>query len=498
LSGVNTWAGPITLNGIGSSVGSNLNQIGATAGTLLLSGVIQNGGGSSWGKTGNGDVVLTGASPNTYTNQTLVFGGRLIVEKDGALGQSASDVNASGNTFLLNGGTATIAFRAPGASPGINYTTNEWINLDGAGNGVLGQLDNLGGDNSFTGKIGLGGPTLSGEVTSSIGVSAGSLHLSGPIFTKGASGARTLNKIGSGRLILSGNSGVVPTNTLNGQLQNSKINVNAGTVELRSPSATVANLPGVTTWNVNLGSTVEISSGLWQTGTLNVDNFGTARITNGSNTIRTNTLNITAGGKVDVRRGKVIVDWTGSSPIGSWDGAQYTGLIGQVQSGRGDGTWNGGGILTSETDATTSMLTTLAIAEASDVLGLGATDTDVWRGQTVDGSSTLVAYTWGGDADLNGELNGDDYFLIDSHVLQSGSVFGYPNGDFDYNGEINGDDYFILDSNILQTQASPPFPTGAGGSGFAPIPEPSTIGVLAALAFSARRFRKPSPSSRLR
>jgi Ca2+-binding RTX toxin-like protein len=56
--------------------------------------------------------------------------------------------------------------------------------------------------------------------------------------------------------------------------------------------------------------------------------------------------------------------------------------------------------------------------------------------------SVLVMYTWGGDADLSGELNGDDYFFIDSDAV------GYYDGSFDYSGEINGDDYFIIDSNI--------------------------------------------------
>jgi hypothetical protein len=50
---------------------------------------------------------------------------------------------------------------------------------------------------------------------------------------------------------------------------------------------------------------------------------------------------------------------------------------------------------------------------------------------------------------LDGELNGDDYFNIDANVLQSGIVFGYSLGDLNYDGEINGDDYFLIDSNIV-------------------------------------------------
>ncbi len=33
-----------------------------------------------------------------------------------------------------------------------------------------------------------------------------------------------------------------------------------------------------------------------------------------------------------------------------------------------------------------------------------------------------MKYTWGGDGDLSGKLNGDDYFIIDSNITigQSG------------------------------------------------------------------------------
>jgi hypothetical protein len=119
------------------------------------------------------------------------------------------------------------------------------------------------------------------------------------------------------------------------------------------------------------------------------------------------------------------------------------------------------------------VLTTIAIARAEDIGVVGST----WSGQSIGAGNTLVMYTWGGDADLSGTLNGDDYFAIDSHVLQSGTVFGFTNGDFDYNGEINGDDYFILDSNVLQAQASAPFYSGAG-AGFAAVPEPSALAMI--------------------
>ena len=100
-------------------------------------------------------------------------------------------------------------------------------------------------------------------------------------------------------------------------------------------------------------------------------------------------------------------------------------------------------------------------------------------------------YTYGGDADMDGDLDGDDYFWIDSNATQSETVFGWHQGDFNYDGRINGDDYFILDSNVAQAQGSgnvfwvrpPEFADG----GLAAVPEPTSLGLLALGAVASLR-----------
>ncbi|MEO7158350.1 MAG: hypothetical protein ABI039_12350 [Vicinamibacterales bacterium] len=143
---------------------------------------------------------------------------------------------------------------------------------------------------------------------------------------------------------------------------------------------------------------------------------------------------------------------------GTWGGLSYSGLTGQIAAGRLGGTWNGIGIVTSTPSAQgQAALHTLAIATGSQVKSIAAPATAVWRGQTVTGSDVLVMFTYGGDANLDGKINVDDYTRIDSNVGIGGK--GYYNGDFNYDGTINVDDYTIIDSNVgIQ---GPPFASGS-------------------------------------
>jgi hypothetical protein len=111
------------------------------------------------------------------------------------------------------------------------------------------------------------------------------------------------------------------------------------------------------------------------------------------------------------------------------------------------------------------------------------------------GSDTLVMYTYGGDANLDGKLNVDDYGRIDSNI-GLGSV-GWFNGDFNYDGKVNVDDYGILDSNIVIQGA--PFQTGAAATErvarLTAVPEPSAaIVFLTLLAGAPRRRRNKRPA----
>src|SRR2546421_12261002 len=132
--------------------------------------------------------------------------------------------------------------------------------------------------------------------------------------------------------------------------------------------------------------------------------------------------------------------------------------------------------MTSQSSAATpNVLTQLVTISADDAGVAGAT----FGGQSVASGDQVVMYTWGGDANVDGTLNGDDYAQIDQHFNQNGLVFGYFNGDFNYDGEINGDDYAIIDSNWnTGSTANPFYVSGGVPAGVTAVPEPASLALL--------------------
>jgi len=211
-------------------------------------------------------------------------------------------------------------------------------------------------------------------------------------------------------------------------------------------------------------------------------------------------LSVAPGAVLDLTSNKLIT----ASAVGMLgSGNTYTGVTGLIQSGRNGGAsgkWTGSGIVTSQTLATSGNLTGIGVATAAQAKDITATQTALWAGQTVTGSDTLIMYTYGGDANLDGKVDFDDYGRIDFNVASGTS--GWSNGDFNYDGKINVDDYGIIDFNFPIQGA--PFSTTiaamgsreAGGARIAAllsVPEPG-IGVamfaVAGATLSAQRRRR--------
>jgi hypothetical protein len=104
-----------------------------------------------------------------------------------------------------------------------------------------------------------------------------------------------------------------------------------------------------------------------------------------------------------------------------------------------------------------------SLAELEDMVGHGRNDGGYWVGNGIGSSvaagdgrrvtgigvikeadAILVKYSWNGDADLDGDLDADDYAKIDAGYAEG--LLGYRNGDFNYSGGMaNADDYFLID-----------------------------------------------------
>lgn len=167
-------------------------------------------------------------------------------------------------------------------------------------------------------------------------------------------------------------------------------------------------------------------------------------------------------------------------------------------AGRNNGSWDGpNGIIssTATADFQNNGLETSGVGSLlnSDIMLSFAWDYALFGGLSVNDNSVLMKYTYLGDANLDGKVNGDDYLMIDMGGLFQDpgdpSTVNYGRGDFNYDGVINGDDYLAIDMGalfqgdpihpeVVPGAAQPSSLVSAGRAGIAPVPEPSTFALL--------------------
>jgi fibronectin-binding autotransporter adhesin len=431
--------------GIVTSSSYTFNVAGgdAAAATAVLA---DSGGPSPVVKNGLGTATLTGT--NTYTGATTVNAGLLVFGTSGSYSNTNITVAANAAVGAASSLNAALINRInSAASPSIGAIA---LNTADAALPIDFTISPLSGANSVGMSIGaMGSVTYTGTLT--------------PDPTRG------YRVGGSGTLTLAN------VNALTGA--NNVTATNGGTVVLAASN----NYTGSTT--VDAGTKLQALTDLTTSSALSVG--GTLELAaGGTRVLRSPSVTVTGAGRIDLHDNKLITQ----TAVGTWTGSNYTGVTGLIKSGRNGGGWTGSGIVTSQTQAASGNLTTLGIATASQAKGIATTATAVFSGQTVTGSDTLVMYTYGGDANLDGKINVDDYTRIDFNVPLGAT--GWFNGDFNYDGKINVDDYTIIDFNVGIQGAQ--FPTGAGLGGVSAVPEPSLTGVLAlgALAGVSRRRRR--------
>ncbi|MEX2139876.1 MAG: hypothetical protein WD894_11480 [Pirellulales bacterium] len=177
----------------------------------------------------------------------------------------------------------------------------------------------------------------------------------------------------------------------------------------------------------------------------------------------------------DLKTNAAIIDYSGSSPAAT--------VRQQILSGRGGAgfgkPWNGPGI-TSSTAATANATEpesrSVGYAE-NGAMPLGPYTT--FRGQPVDNTSILMAFTRTGDANLDGIVNDDDVTIVGATYAPGVAQPSWSLGDFDYNGFVDDDDVTLL--GVFYDPSAQPLIAAApaGTAAVAAVPEPASWMLLA-------------------
>jgi hypothetical protein len=138
-----------------------------------------------------------------------------------------------------------------------------------------------------------------------------------------------------------------------------------------------------------------------------------------------NTLAIETGGTLDLADNDLIVN-----------NGVFSEIFSHVIAGFGN---TSGGITSSTSDGS-------QILALFDNALVGATD---WAGQSIGPSAIVGKYTYFGDANIDGQVTGDDYTVIDANLNTAPAVgLGWLSGDLNLDGIVSGDDYTVIDANL--------------------------------------------------
>jgi fibronectin-binding autotransporter adhesin len=403
----------------------------------------------------NGATLQAGVNGVNFIDNTVdaayVYNGNAVFDTNN---HSGGVVNANLQPAQGNG-IYTATFNLPAGSQGAGYIGAPIVTLNGGSDNNFGQQQLA---DAIANVV--NGQLVSVTITNpGQGYNVGdtlNFSFAGGAATNSASYSYTLTAAD----LAANNGGVVKNGlgdlTLNGT--NSYLGasqVNAGTLIFGTPAA------------MPVDNNLSIASGA--TAVAGAHNAGSPALVYQVGTL-------TNSGILDVKNNAVII---ANGSIGS--------ITSQLATGYNAGNWNGtGGAIESS----------LAAMDSTHLTAVGsATGFTSFEGMSVSPTDLLLKYTYYGDADLNGEVDGSDYSRIDNGYLQH--LTGWQNGDFNYDGVINGSDYTLIDNayNMQGAQLSSEVAAAtaqiAEVAASSAVPEPASLGIIAftAIGLLGRRRR---------
>jgi autotransporter-associated beta strand protein len=363
------------------------------------------------------------------------------------------------NSKWLGGGGVSFI---PDASP-VTLDAVATLDLNGQ-NETIGSLASAAGTSSVT----LGSGTLTLAPTAGSTTFAGVISGTGNLVHNGAVGA---THVLSGANTYSGNTTVsggtlVAQQGVNGGPTTATTSVTASGAKLEAKHIRQAVL------SVAAGATAEITVNPTPT-----NKAATVSVLTSALAAPNNSLQIAAGGALDLNNNDLIMYYapgTGATALSAIQQYVYDGFL------------NTPSVPQIKFDTTFGTYQTYAVAFDNGAL---LTPWTSWDSQPLSGKDQIIVkYTYRGDLDLDGDVDGNDFTVVQMNFGTTGLGLGkgWMKGDADLNGTVDGNDFTVIQQN---------FGAGSGGPLAPPagnvVPEPSTLALVllaggAALAAALR------------
>ena len=445
------------------------------------------GGGQILFRTTGSAISTTGA----LVGQTPVIGNVIHLNHTNAPQPYVTTIGATAqNTLTLNGvvdGASDVIFSSSTAGAGTGIVVlgaaNLWTGVTTISNATAGVV-RLGTNNALpatthlvfgTGTFNAGAVDLAGFNQFVRSLASDTTGVVNGIANTGGT-TSMLVITGSATTTFAGTIGV-PLEVTN--LPGANANIALLLVPPHTGQLTLAaanNYAGGTT--VGAGTLVAAHAEALGAGSVNVTG-GTLRLAPGLGApVRVPLLAVSGTGRADITDNAVVIDYDTTSPL--------TNVRDDIAGAYAGGSWNGSGITSSNANATQLGV---GYGEASALTSVPAVF------GTVDSTAVLLRLTRYGDANLDGQVNLQDFNRLASNFGLTGSGL-WTQGDFNYDGNVNLQDFNRLASNFGQSAAGPQVTPHDWAALAAAVPEPGVTFALGLIPLGAgRRRRSKLPAS---